>query len=121
MKIFLLMLLLHIIDDFVLQAACLNKLKQKAFWADYVTKDNKLYQYDYLVALFIHGLSWSLMVHLPFIFTDCNEWLLFGLIIFQAIIHSKVDDEKANKKTMNLVTDQFIHLMQIVMTALILL
>ena len=98
MKIFLLMLLLHIIDDFVLQAACLNKLKQKAFWADYVTKDNKLYQNDYLVALFIHGLSWSLMVHLPFIFTDCNEW-----------------------KTMNLVTDQFIHLMQIVMTALILL
>lgn len=121
MKIFLLMLLLHIIDDFVLQAACLNNLKQKAFWADYVTKTNKLYQYDYLVALFIHGLSWSLMIHLPFIFTDCNEWALFGLIIFQAIIHSKVDDEKANKKTINLVTDQFIHLVQIVITALILL
>lgn len=120
MKVFLLMVLLHIIDDFVLQAACLNKLKQKEFWKNYITDDNKLYQYDYLVALVIHGLSWSLMIHLPFFFLNCNEWILFGLVIFQAIIHSRIDDLKANKKTISLVVDQSAHLLQIITSAIIL-
>ena len=120
MKIFLLMVLLHIIDDFVLKTACLNKLKQKEFWKNHITDDNKLYQYDYLVALVIHGLSWSLMIHLPFFFLNCNEWILFGLVIFQAIIHSRIDDLKANKKTISLVVDQSAHLLQIITSAIIL-
>lgn len=119
-KIFLLMVLLHIIDDFVLQSACLGKLKQKEFWEHYITEENKLYEHDYLVALLIHGLSWSLMIHLPFIFMDCNEWVLLGLVVFQAIIHARIDDVKANKKSINLVVDQSAHLLQIITSALIL-
>ena len=46
MRIFLLMILLHILDDFVLQGVCLNKLKQKEFWKDYISETNKLYKYD---------------------------------------------------------------------------
>ena len=62
--IFLIMILLHIIDDFVLQPICLSKLKQKSFWETYV-KDDEKYKFDYKVALVIHALSWSIMIHLP--------------------------------------------------------
>ena len=46
-KIILLMILLHIIDDFVLQPISLSKLKQKSFWELYL-KDSELYKNDYL-------------------------------------------------------------------------
>lgn len=41
------MILLHIIDDFVLQPISLSKLKQKSFWELYL-KDSELYKNDYL-------------------------------------------------------------------------
>ena len=116
MKIIIIMLLLHIIDDFVFQGVCLNKLKQKEFWKDYVTEDNQLYKNDYIVALFIHGLSWSIMIHLPFFFFDCSEGLLLALIIIQAIVHSFIDNLKANAKKINLVIDQICHFVQILLS-----
>lgn len=116
MKIIIIMLLLHIIDDFVLQGVCLNKLKQKEFWKDYVTEENQLYKNDYIMALFIHGLSWSIMIHLPFLFFDCSEGLLLALIIIQAIVHSFIDNLKANAKKINLVIDQIWHFEQILLS-----
>ena len=106
------MILLHIIDDFVLQPICLSKLKQKDFWKDYITKDNQLYQYDYIAALFIHGLSWSIMVHFPIWLCDVNRWVNMSIII-NSLIHSYIDHQKANKKTINLCVDQILHLTQI--------
>ena len=107
------MILLHIIDDFVLQPICLSKLKQKSFWESYV-KDSELYKYDYKVALIIHGLSWSIIIHIPFMLLPINEyWILFSVII-NAIFHAWIDDKKANKLSINLLTDQIIHLFQII-------
>lgn len=114
MRIFLLMILLHILDDFVLQGVCLNKLKQKEFWKDYISETNKLYKYDYIMALFIHSLSWSLMIHLPLFLTNVSNVFLLISILINAIIHSIVDDLKANKKKINLITDQIIHFIQII-------
>jgi hypothetical protein len=107
------MILLHIIDDFVLQPICLSKLKQKSFWDPYL-KDSKLYKNDYKVALIIHGLSWSIMVHLPFMLLPINEWWILISVITNAIIHAWIDNEKANKLSINLLTDQLIHLCQII-------
>jgi hypothetical protein len=107
------MILLHIIDDFGLQPICLSKLKQKSFWDPYL-KDSKLYKYDYKVALIIHGLSWSIMVHFPFMLLPINEWWILISVITNAIIHAWIDNEKANKLSINLLTDQLIHLCQII-------
>ena len=114
------MILLHIIDDFVLQPVCLSKLKQKSIWDGYNKETGGLYKNDYKMALFIHGLSWSIMIHLPifFLFLGWDEVVIdiaFCLtVLTYAVLHSWVDDAKANKKKISLVTDQIIHLVQII-------
>ena len=119
-KIFLLMLLCHIIDDFVLQPVCLSKLKQKSWWAQ--NAPEFMYEKDYQAALVMHGLSWSIMIILPFIFmcNEVNEYALAFFVMLNAAIHTIVDDLKANDKKINLQTDQMIHLAQIVITFIIL-
>lgn len=113
--VFLIMILLHIIDDFVLQPICLSKLKQKSFWETYV-KDNEKYKFDYKVALVIHALSWAIMIHLPLMFIVSNEILVFISVIINTAIHAWIDDEKANKLNINLFEDQMMHIGQIVGT-----
>jgi hypothetical protein len=115
LSILLLMILCHIIDDFVLQSTCLTKLKQKEWWiGQNGYKD--LYKNDYKMALAVHSMSWSIMVLLPLIFfSEASEMALFGMFIANAIIHYITDDAKANKGKINLVTDQCIHLLQVLM------
>lgn len=110
--VFLIMILLHIIDDFVLQPICLSKLKQKSFWEPYV-KDDEKYKFDYKVALVIHALSWAIMIHLPLMFIVSNEILVLISVIINTAIHAWIDDEKANKLNINLLIDQILHLLQI--------
>lgn len=110
--VFLIMILLHIIDDFVLQPICLSKLKQKSFWEPYV-KDDEKYKFDYKVALVIHALSWAIMIHLPLMFIVSNEILVLISVIINTAIHAWIDDEKANKLNINLLLDQMLHLLQI--------
>lgn len=113
--VFLIMILLHIIDDFVLQPICLSKLKQKSFWETYV-KDDEKYKFDYKVALVIHALSWSIMIHLPLMVIGVSEYGILLSVILNAIMHAWTDDEKANKLSITLFEDQFIHFGQIVGT-----
>ena len=110
--VFLIMILLHIIDDFVLQPICLSKLKQKSFWETYVKDDDK-YKFDYKVALVIHALSWAIMIHLPLMFIVSNEILVFISVIINTAIHAWIDDEKANKLNITLFEDQIMHLIQV--------
>ena len=110
--VFLVMILLHIIDDFVLQPICLSKLKQKSFWETYV-KDDEKYKFDYKVALVIHALSWSIMIHLPLMVIGVGEFGIFISVILNTIIHAWIDDEKANKLKITLFEDQIMHLIQI--------
>ena len=114
--ILFIMIFLHIIDDFVLQPVCLSKLKQKDFWKRNTSEEdyNKLYKHDYFAALIIHGLSWSIMIHLPFLLMgNCHVVLIGCFIICQCAWHSYIDNEKANKKKINLITDQLLHFAQI--------
>lgn len=128
-KIFILMLLCHVIDDFVLQPICLSKLKQKDWWFDNVYKDdngnydyklNDKYKNDYKIALLIHSISWSAMILLPVIFfAEISGAWIWWIFSINVIIHYIVDDLKSNEKKINLVQDQLIHLTQIILTFLI--
>lgn len=119
-KIPLLIILAHIISDFVIQPVSLSDLKCKSWWVK-ECKKNKVdfedYKSDYIVALIMHGICWSVMILLPIMFLmDVNEWLILKLFILNAGIHSYVDDLKANRSKINLWTDQFIHLWQMLIT-----
>lgn len=113
--VFLLMLFFHVLDDFVLQKmGCLAFLKQREYW-EKEAPDEK-YKNDYKVALLAHSISWAFMIMLPvFMYkgfnVDINLLLLFAVHVG---IHYFIDNEKANHKSINLVKDQFIHLLQII-------
>lgn len=124
-KIFLLMMLCHIIDDFVLQPVCLSKLKQKSWWISECQKENveiDKYCNDYRMALAMHSMSWSTMILLPWIIlsSTVNPVALLLMWLFNAVVHYWVDDLKANHYSINLVTDQLVHACQIILTFTIL-
>jgi hypothetical protein len=113
------MIFLHIIDDYCLQAPCLCDLKQKSFWEK--NTPSRLYRYDYIWALLMHGFSWSFMIMLPIALSrgfnvDINFFLL---LICNAGFHAAIDDIKANKFIINLWTDQLYHMAQIATTFIV--
>lgn len=112
----LLMLFFHIVDDYCLQGV-LASMKQKEWWKKHAPQ--RLYQYDYIMALTMHSLSWSFMIMLPIAYANSfNVGLGFvSIFVDNAIIHGIVDDLKANKRKINLIADQLIHLLQISITA----
>lgn len=119
--IFMAMLFCHIIDDYKLQSPILTQLKQRAWWEEH--EPNQSYKYDYIMALIMHAISWSFMIHLPVaIYYRFDIPTLFVLsFTINASIHGFVDDLKANRRKINLITDQSIHIIQITITAYMLL
>jgi hypothetical protein len=70
------------------------------------------------MALMEHAFSWTFMIHVPVIAAGSNIPLSMLLLTFAInwSIHAIVDDLKANKKAINLIQDQSIHLVQIILT-----
>ena len=116
-KILLFMILLHIIDDFVLQPISLSNLKQKKWWEKQEGYSDK-YKDDYKVALAIHSISWSIMIHIPLVimFPSLGQLALLISFIVNTVIHYYIDDLKANKLKINLFEDQMVHFWQICTT-----
>ena len=116
-KIVLFMILFHIIDDFVLQPISLSNLKQKKWWEKQEGYSDK-YKDDYKVALAIHSISWSIMIHIPLVimFSSLGQLALLTSFIVNAVIHYFIDDLKANKLKINLFEDQMVHFCQICTT-----
>lgn len=109
------MIFCHVVDDYYLQGI-LAKLKQKSYWEN-MEGYNSFYKYDYIVALLFHGFSWAFMVMLPvLVYYQFNlpveDYLI--VLIGNAISHAYIDNAKANKKYINLIFDQSLHLFQIV-------
>lgn len=109
------MIFLHIVDDFYLQGI-LAQMKQRKWWEK--IGDN-LYKNDYIVALLTHAFSWSFMTHIPLLIAYRNDFPI-KLFLFEFTLnwlhHAYIDNLKANKHKINLVTDQTLHLLQIVET-----
>ena len=111
-----LMLFMHVLDDYVLQAPCLCNLKQKSFWEK--NAPEKSYRFDYIVALIMHAFSWSFMIMLPIAISqgfDVN-WVFGLMLVINIAVHAFVDNLKANVKVINLWVDQSIHMLQIIYT-----
>ena len=113
----LFMILFHIIDDFVLQPISSSNLKQKKWWEKQEGYSDK-YKDDYKVALAIHSISWSIMIHIPLVimFPSLGQLALLISFIVNAVIHYFIDDLKANKLKINLFEDQMVHFCQICTT-----
>ncbi len=112
------MVFFHIVDDYYLQG-WLASAKQKKYWEE--NAPQPMYKYDYIWALFMHSFSWAFMIMLPIAYTmsfniNPTFLLVFGI---NFTVHAIVDDMKANRKVINLLVDQSIHMIQIVMTAAI--
>lgn len=115
-----LMIFCHIVDDYYLQGV-LASMKQRSWWEERCP--DKLYKYDYIMALIMHAMSWAFMIMLPVAaymgFRPTN--IFFVMLAVNSIIHALVDDLKANKHKISLIADQCIHLVQIAVTAVVLL
>lgn len=116
--ILLSMMFCHIVDDYYLQGK-LALFKQKSWWQE--NAPDQLYKYDYIVGLIMHSFSWAFMVMLPVAVSQEFQIDAVFMIMFitNTIVHAIVDDLKANKRKINLVTDQSIHIGQIIVTFLI--
>lgn len=119
--ILLIMIQLHIIDDFLLQNK-LSSFKQKKWWQE--NYPDELYKKDYIIALLIHSFSWCFCVMLvPFIIgwqLGTLSWIHYLMFAANMFVHAIIDDLKANKFKINLTQDQLLHLLQIITTWLIL-
>ena len=109
------MLFLHIVDDFYLQGL-LASLKQKSWWKTNYPED--MYKLDYIAALFIHAASWAFMVQLPiaYLYYFKPPFEFYAAMAANIAIHAFIDDQKANKRTICLATDQMLHAAQIIST-----
>lgn len=105
----------HVLDDYALQGI-LAQMKQRAWWEE--NAPDAMYENDFVAALAAHAFSWTFMIMLPVTYVaELNIGLSFILAFcVNMFIHAIVDDMKANKKRINLVTDQAIHLAQIFVT-----
>lgn len=118
MYILLSMIFCHIVDDYYLQG-WLASAKQKSWW--HKNAPNKLYEKDYIMALVMHSLSWSFMIMLPLAISNSFQVspIFFVIYLTNVVIHAVVDNLKANCLKINLITDQIIHIVQIITTFVI--
>lgn len=115
------MVYLHIVADFSLQGQ-LGNLKQKAWWKE--NYSGKLYSKDWITSLIIHSFSWTTLVMLlPIIYSwhynTASNVTLAILFVLNVIAHSLIDNIKANKLKISLTQDQLMHIVQIIITWLI--
>lgn len=114
LSILLLMVFCHIVDDYYLQAVGpLASMKQRKWWDE--NYPQKMYKYDYLVALLMHSLSWAFMVMLPISFYlswDIGTKFVV-LFVTNTLLHAFIDNAKANWLAINLIVDQSLHMLQI--------
>ena len=140
--ILLFMIGMHILEDFHLQGIMAN-MKQKDWWdKQFISETDRLegklsdegldnyykdmfrmYHNDYIPVLLLHGFGWSLCIHIPiiaYLFMQGTldgssiQWTLTAVILVQGLIHSYIDDKKANCFRINLIQDQSMHMIQII-------
>ena len=120
MKLFILlcMIFCHVVDDYYSQGI-LASMKQKSWWKN--NYPDKLYKYDYLMALFMHSFSWAFMIMLPpTVYTMIVGATWYPILyVLNLCVHFYVDNLKANKMKINLIQDQCVHMIQIVGTWLL--
>ena len=111
------MFFMHVVADFNLQGI-MASMKQKTWWQKQERYDEEDNGNDYKLPLFWHSLLWSFCVMLPLFIANGLKIDFVGLVFFCLNIccHYLIDDAKANKNCINLISDQTIHMLQIIGT-----
>lgn len=116
-------LFLHFFSDFNLQiGASLHEMKQRKWWkiqCDKCYVNFAPYRHDWLVALVIHSLVWSIVTFAPILYMTKNAYALLLIVFVNTAVHSVIDHFKANKLCINLLVDQCLHLLQIASTLIL--
>ena len=107
------MMFCHVVDDYYLQGI-LAKMKQQNWWKE--NAPDKMYEHDYIVALFVHAFSWSFMISIPVFFVNKDYVSICFMVVMNMFIHAFIDDLKANQRQINLIQDQVVHFFQILLT-----
>ena len=110
------MLFCHVIEDFHIQGILAN-LKQRKWWYEQTGYEKK-YRNDYIPSILAHGFEWSVFIHLPLFYFYGFIIPIFISLIVNSLIHAYIDDMKCNKVRINLVQDQALHIVQIIITAI---
>lgn len=119
------MIFIHIMLDFH-QGETIANMKCKDWWLNH-PEYKPSYRFDYVIVLIFHGLSWAFALQIPaLIYVHLNP-LGYGTItknllisiLTHGLVHAYVDHLKANKKVINLIADQLIHIAQIILMWLI--
>lgn len=124
----LVMVFFHIFADFHLQGILAN-MKQRSWWSKQVDNyEESMHKNDHKVSLLAHSLEWTFVMMLPLlneIYYTCWGFQYYSLLaagsylilfIANVFMHYKIDDAKANRKTINLARDQALHLVQVFAT-----
>lgn len=106
-----LMVLCHVVEDFHIQGRMAD-MKQRSFWEPY----GRMYAWDHVPVLLLHGFEWSMFVSLPILITSWSSVSagFMAVVVANGLIHSLVDHLKCNSLKLSLVQDQAIHILQIV-------
>ena len=105
------MIFIHVIADFNIQGM-LGDLKQKQWWNNNYPQEK--YKYDYITSLIIHSFTWSFMIMIPLVIY--YKTFSIVLLLCNILMHSIIDDIKANKLSISLTVDQILHIAQIIIT-----
>ena len=112
--LFVTMLFLHIIADFLVQNNFMATYKQKKNWN---IKDGK-YENDYKIVLLVHSFSWSFITFFPLLIYTKNIRYWICVLIMNTFFHALIDDSKCNDLTIDLVLDQLLHIIQIAISVI---
>ena len=106
------MFLCHLLADYPLQG-WLAQAKAKSYWAN-SAKDNRN---DWIAALAGHAIMWGILVMAPVAIASNFQldWFWVALPI-NIVLHYIIDNQKANKRQINLIQDQCLHVVQILIT-----
>ena len=105
-----LMILCHIIEDFHIQGV-MGDMKQASFWNPYGEK----YADDWKPVIILHGMEWAMLTSMPCLvmsWFDVPMWFVL-VIVAMGLLHAYIDHLKANEGKINLITDQTLHMSQI--------
>lgn len=134
LNLFWLCTIFHLIADYHLQGI-LADMKQKDWWNEQIKllyqkyngtdksfelhyKILKKYKYDYLAGLFCHSIMWGILTFLPLMLV-CSPSMFACILGVNILVHSVVDHMKANIHLINLCEDQIIHMIQIIISVII--
>ena len=117
-RIFFVMLLLHVVAEFVLQPVALLRLKQKTYWEQ---PENPNGGKDAsAIAIAINAILWSVMIMLPLMYYSTDGDLILLLVfLVNMLAHAYIDEYATNRHKLTFVTAQSLYLLQLIITFLV--